>query len=176
MDVLVPDRIGEVVGWRAWKVIGEQRFPLLASVTHSGTVWHPDRWTFATCRGEARCQGPDPRCPVEGGSIPGEGHSCGLYAAASRAQLVELGYARPSRYAKPGGGEEVVFIGEVGFAGKIVPGTQGWRAQKGRIVRLYVPFFHWRYVEPLEELYRVPVVLENTTKLPKEVSDDGDRD
>ena len=159
-DVVVPDRIGEVIGWRAWKVIGEQRFPLLASVTHSGTVWHPDRWTFATCGGDARCTNRESAWLEVS---PGTHCSCGLYAAASREQLIDLGYAR-GRYGSP------VFIGQVGFAGKIVPGTQGWRAEKGRIVRLYVPHVHWRYVDPLQEMYQVEVVLENTTRMPKEVS------
>ena len=159
-DVVVPDRIGEVVGWRAWKVIGEQRFPLLASVTHAGTVWHPDRWTFATCNGDARCTNRESAWLEV---IPGTTCSCGLYAAASREQLMHLGYASQRR-------TQPVFIGQVGFAGKVIPGSQGWRAEKGRIVRLYVPHVHWRYVDPLRELYRVDVVLENTTKRPKEVS------
>ena len=166
MDGLVPDRIGEVVGWRAWKVIGERQFPLLASVTHSGTVWHPDRWTYATCRGDVRCTDPGAHRRLGEGSVgevvPGKHCSCGLYAAASREQLVRLGYARSH-----GGGP--VFVGQVGFAGKVVPGSQGWRAEKGRILKLYVPHVHWQYVDTLEEMYRVPVVLENTLKVPKEV-------
>ena len=55
-----------------------------------------------------------------------------------------------------------VFIGEVGFVGKVIPGSQGWRAEKGRIRKLFVPHRDWEYVEPLSKLYRVPVELENT--------------
>ena len=143
-------------------MIGPQRHPLLASVTHAGTVWHADRWTLATCRGDRLCQS-----PADDGTIPGTGCSCGLYAAASRAQLVKLEYANPG---SAGFEANPVLIGEVGFAGKVIDGSQGWRAEKGRIVRLYVPHICWRLVEPLERLYRVPVELDNTTTLPKEVT------
>jgi hypothetical protein len=156
-DDRIPDVIGEVVGWRAWKVVGGLTFPLLASVTHAGTVWHPDRWTLGTCNGDLECRR---RAENPDAYVPGEHCSCGLYAASTRAQLVKLGYA------KPGSGELVKFIGEVGLAGKVIAGTQGWRAEKGRIVRLYVPFHDWRFVDPLEALYRVPVVLENTLRVP----------
>ncbi len=76
---------------------------------------------------------------------------------------MHLGYASQRR-------TQPVFIGQVGFAGKVIPGSQGWRAEKGRIVRLYVPHVYWRYVDPLQEMYRVDVVLENTMRMPKEVS------
>lgn len=148
----VPDRVGEVVGWRAWQMIEDPgksgRLVLLASVTHRSTIWHPDRWTLATCGGELECRKGERR-------IPGEDCSCGLYAAVSRQQLVGLRYNR-------GTDDRPVFIGEVAFAGKVIPGRQGWRAEKGRIHRLYVPHTLWRYVDPLEELYNVEVVLDNT--------------
>lgn len=158
-------RVGEVIGWRAWKVVGDVRFPLLASVTHSGTVWHPDRWTYATCGDDLQC-----RAAVEEKAAdldpPGERCSCGLYAAKTRAQLVDLGYAR---YLGPAAGAvQPKFIGEVALAGKVIPGSQGWRAQKGRIARLYVPFEFWRYVDRLEEMYGIEAVLENTLVMPKE--------
>jgi hypothetical protein len=150
-EMVVPDVIGEIVGWRAWRVIGQNvKLPMLASVTHGKTIWHPDRWTLATCGGKTYCH----RC--EDGRVPGEGCSCGMYAAKSREQLVDLGYNRGGDPRRP------VFIGEVGFVGKVIPGSQGWRAEKGRIVRLYVPFQHFRYVEWLERLYQVPVLLDNT--------------
>lgn len=107
--------------------------------------------------------------------IPGERCSCGLYAASSRAQLVKLGYANEHS------GDQAVFVGEVGFVGKVIPGSQGWRAEKGRIRKLYVPFHRWQYVEALEALYGVPVVLDNTSSVVptleaiNEGSQDGDR-
>jgi hypothetical protein len=68
-----------------------------------------------------------------------------------------------------------VFIGQVGLAGKVIAETQGWRAEKARIVRLFVPFQHYRYVAPLEALYRVPVVLDNTLFKTPTFDDTNDR-
>jgi hypothetical protein len=155
-DVRVPDVLGEVIGWRAWRVIGGNvKLPMLASVTHGNTIWHPDRWTLATCgRTSHTCRRPG----YAGVSVPGEGCSCGMYAAKSREQLLKLGYNRGGDAMRP------VFIGEVGMAGKVIPGSQGWRAEKARIVRLYVPYEHFRYVQWLERLYRVPVLLDNTLR------------
>lgn len=155
----VPDVIGEIVGWRAWKVIGDRpdKLPLLASVTHGHTIWSPGYWTAADCHGSPFCTG-----SLDGG-VPGESCTCGLYCAASRYQLVDLGYGRQKALAHGLPGHPRV-LGEVGLAGKVIPGDQGWRGEKGRIVRLYVPFHFWRLVTPLEELYHVEVVLDNTLK------------
>jgi hypothetical protein len=189
-DVIVPDVVGEVVGWRAWTVGGTDRLPILRSVTHSGTYWHAARWTLATCDGALVCKREwdritrrrraalagqqilDPGYELQtaadvvaemdephGPTIPGVGCTCGLYAAKTREQLVKrLGYQREH-------GTKAVFIGEVGMAGRIIEGDQGWRAEKGRVKRLYVPFHHWRYVEPIAELYGVPVILDNTNSV-----------
>jgi len=157
MSDLVPDRFGEVVGWRAWRVLGGEKLPILASVTHSETVWHPDRWTHAVCGSPLKVK--DHLCHRrnKGVQVPGESCSCGMYAAKSREQLVRLGYNHDA-------GHWPVLIGEVGLAGKVIPGSQGWRAEKGRIVRLFVPHVHFKLVAPLERLYRVPVLLDNTMR------------
>jgi len=154
-EIVVPDVLGEIVGWRAWRVVGNPKFPLLGSVSHTSTLWHPDRWTLATCGGADTCHravGADRR-------IPGESCTCGMYAAKSREQLVSLGYNREADPLHP------VFIGEVGLVGKVIPGKQGWRAEKGRVVRLYVPFHRYEWVEALESLYQVPVLLTNTASV-----------
>jgi hypothetical protein len=161
-SVEVPDVIGEIVGWRAWKVRGDMRFPLLASVTHSGTVWHPSRWTYATCDEKLVCRKAN---DVGSHRIPGEHCTCGLYAARDREQLVQLGYGEGGTQRQP------VFIGEVGFVGKVIPGSQGWRAEKGRIRRLIVPPDAFRWVEPLERLYRVPVEVATTTVIVSTLKD-----
>lgn len=157
-EFAVPDVLGEIIAWRAWKVIGgNERLPMLSSVTHQTTIWHPAHWTFADCGGSKTCR----RGGSLDGRVPGEECSCGLYAAKTREQLVaRLGYGKESPDSPT-----PVFIGEVGLTGKVIPGTQGWRAEKGRIVRLYVPFHRWRMVEPLAQLYRVPVLLDNTQKV-----------
>ena len=153
-DVRVPDVVGEIIAFRAWKVIGDNpSLPMLASVTHGTTIWHPGHWTLATCNGRDYC----PASKDHG--IPGESCSCGLYAALDREHLVtKMGYGREHQNGPP------VFVGEVALSGKVIPGTQGWRAERGRIARLFVPFHHWKLVEPLEELYGIPVQLDNTQK------------
>ena len=153
----VPDLAEEIVGWRAWRLIGTERLPLLASVSAASFIWHPGRWTVATCQGEDHCTRFPPGTEGFDGGVPGECCTCGMYAAASRTQLVSLGYNRGSE-ANP------VLIGEAALVGKVIPGTQGWRAEKGRIRKLYVPFSDWRFVEPLQALYSVPVELDNTFK------------
>ena len=50
-------------------------------------------------------------------------------------------------------------VGEVAFSGKIVKGCQGWRAEKGRILNLVVPYEFWGWVEPLGLAYNVPVEM-----------------
>jgi len=163
MSDRAPDVLGEVVAYRAWRVIGTVQLPMLSSASVSNFIWHPQRWTIAECmHGKSRWGDPS-RCPssaavgdAAGPGVPGETCSCGLYAARDREHLVQLGYGNYCDDAHP------VFIGVVGLAGKVVPGTQGWRAEKGRIRKLFVPFHLIEYVAPLERLYGVTVELTNT--------------
>ena len=82
--MLVPDIVGEIVGWRAWDTVGSERCPRLQSVSWkqaigsdpAASIWPTRRWFYAQCR----------RDHPEG--IPGEGCHCGLYAAASLEQLL----------------------------------------------------------------------------------------
>ena len=50
-------------------------------------------------------------------------------------------------------------VGVVGLAGKVIEGTQGWRAERGRIKELYLPPHHWRAAKALRDLYGIPVKL-----------------
>ena len=188
----------EAIGWRAWTVGGTEKIPLLRSVTHRATYWHPQHWTLATCGGQTVCkqlkrktgideivagtktaqevldelEASKPReLPAHSG-IPGEHCSCGLYAAKTRAQLVKLGYNREAD--GPAASElPPILIGEVGLAGKVIEGDQGWKAEKGRIRKLYVGFHHWKIVAPIENLYRVEVVLDNTNDAESLLRGDG---
>lgn len=149
-----PDLLGEVVAYRAWRVIGTVAVPMLASATFGSFIWHPQRWTFADCHGRDTC--PNSSGDQAGPGVPGEHCSCGLYAARDRDHLVDLQYNRYHDDAHP------TFIGEVGLAGKVIPGSQGWRAEKGRIRKLWVPAHLLEYVEPLRRLYGVEVETANT--------------
>lgn len=156
MPDLAPDELGEVVAFRAWRVIGTPKLPILASVTHARTVWHPQRWTLAECG----ANGPDCKNSTDdaaGPGVPGEDCSCGMYAARDLPHLVDLGYGHFTDDSRP------IFVGEVGLVGKVIEGDQGWRAEKGRIRRLWVPWHLWsKYAAGLERLYDVPVEPANT--------------
>lgn len=152
--VRVPDVIGEILAWRAWQVRMVGRRPFLHSVTHGEHFWRPDAWTVATCAYGHRPE-----------TIPVETHTCGLYAARTREHLMELHYPTACMDA-----EGLVVIGEVGLCGKVIPGSQGWRAQKGRVVRLHVPYAHKRVAESLRDVYRCQVVLGNALGVKDEIN------
>jgi len=145
-DLRVPDFVGEVTGWRAWKRVGTIMVPRLMSVTatqfsveHVDAIWPTNRWFVASCpHGHSS------------GDVPVEGCKCGIYAARDRDQLIALGYGAYKR-------EQHRVIGEVAFAGKVIPGSQGFKAQRARIKRLFVPYEDWRWAEPLAAAYNVPV-------------------
>jgi hypothetical protein len=145
-DVRIPDVVGEVSGWRAWRLVGTSKTPRLMSVTatdfrvdHVDAIWPTNRWYTAAC----------PHGHVAG-QIPVESCKCGIYAARDRDQLIKLGYGVYTH-------EDNRVIGEVAFAGKVIPGTQGFRAEKARVIRLFVPYENWRMAEALGAAYRVPV-------------------
>jgi hypothetical protein len=148
-ELVVPDAFGEVSGWRAWNIVGTLRFPRLQSVnahTHAvdavDSIWPTDRWFYARCAKRGHKQG----------EIPVEACSCGLYAARDREHLLKLHYGAY-------GSKQLKAVGEVAFAGKVIQGSQGWRAEKGRIKNLILPSEYWQFVEPLAEAYNVPVEL-----------------
>lgn len=144
----IPDFVGEVVGWRAWTVVEPStRHPRLRSANAANTVgienaiWPTNRWFYATCPGGHTID-----------EIPHAGCMCGLYAAADLDHLFEYGYAQFSA-------DGVTAIGEVGFAGRIIEGGQGWKAQKGRVIRLYLPLSQGKLGRKLAEAYNVPFEL-----------------
>lgn len=150
VDFRIPDVLGEVTGFRAWGLQWNGRVPRLFSVTAGSfgielidTIWPTNRWLQATCP-----NGHEP------GEVPVEDCSCGLYAAKTLEQLVTLQYGA---YGAEGVQDKAV--GEVAFAGKVIEGTQGWRAERGRIVRLWLPLHQWKAVEPVGRTYGVPVGL-----------------
>jgi hypothetical protein len=149
MSAVVPDLIGEVVGWRAWSLVGDTDFVRLESVTqnarHKGAdgIWPTNRWFVGRCLVNHVHNEP-------GAGIPVERCSCGVYAAKSLAQLARLSYASYGDIADKA-------IGEVAFAGKVIEGSQGWRAERARIKRLWLPHRLWRFVEPLQNAYGVEV-------------------
>lgn len=142
-----PDVVGEIVGFRAWTVEPSiLRGPTLHSFSFDAD-WPRDGWMVATC--DDGCTDP-----------PGKGCHCGIYAARERSHLVSMGYHdEQSMWAWTHG--RVIAIGEVGLAGKVIPGTKGWRAARARPLRLWVSYTEWRVAVSLAAAYGVPVGLTN---------------
>jgi hypothetical protein len=161
-DLKMPDRMGEVIGWRAWNVVALGKLLRLRSKVHAAH-WPTDDWVYSECsvggwqRGanhEAR------KCDAsDDGKTPGEHCSCGLYAAASPEQLDDLAYA--STYRNEG---QITVVGQVAMAGKVIEGSQGWRGEKARVFKLYIPFDR-EIGRALAMQYRVPVELRPVTDL-----------
>lgn len=137
---------GHVVAWRAWLISGWLERPRLRSL-FSRVAWPTSDWLSSECeRGDHR-----------GHAAPNELCSCGIYAARSRSHLVALGYAGYlSNEAYP------AVIGEVALAGVVIPAVKGFRAERARPLRLFVPHQTWELVRPLAAAYSVPVELANT--------------
>lgn len=149
LDVRVPDVVGEVIGWRAWELVGTDETPRLMSVNAMArfpnspheAIWPTARYFLARC----------PNGHIEG--LPVESCMCGLYAAKSMEQLVSLGYGA---YGTNGLVDKVV--GQVAFSGKVIEGSQGWRAERGRVYRLWIPYeMDWSIGERLAAAYKVEV-------------------
>lgn len=151
----IPDRIGEIVAYRAWTVRSSNlRAPKLVSLTHR-TTWPTGDWFVARCAGRRIRPEEIEVSDATDGRVPHIGCSCGIYAARDREHLVELGFNDYSLRGEP------IVIGEVGLAGKVIPGEKAWRAERARPLRLFVGFVHWRLVAPLSAAYSVPVELTN---------------
>lgn len=148
--IVVPDVVGEVIGYRAWNVVTLGKLIRLSSATH-GSHWPTGDWIYATCGGSLTCDG------STDGRVPGEHCSCGMYAARDLDQLRQLGYGEYDN-------EHDVVMGEVGLVGKVIPGDQGWRAQKARVVKLLVPHEKWRLGKALSITYNVPFELAYTLR------------
>ncbi len=150
-DIRIPDVAGEILGWRAWMVVGSDPYLRLASVTATDfgvpeefTIWPTNRWFAGVCVKHGHLD------------VPHEGCKCGIYAAETRKHLIEYGY---SRYIEADVDVKNVVIGVAGLVGKVIPGTQGWKAALARVVRLEVPYEKEPLARKLEALYRVPVGL-----------------
>jgi hypothetical protein len=154
----IPDAVDVAIGWRTWSISvtgnieGEVPQMRLRSVSHSSFLWLPREAVEAKCsRSTGKANGVDRK----GHEVPDEHCSCGLYSAKTFEHLQTMSY----HFYDADSGFNAV--GRVKLWGKVVEGTQGWRAQYGYPETLYVPFEAWRYREALEEQYGVKVLLKN---------------
>lgn len=154
--LVVPDLTDAVEGWRAWGVPRTMpRYgvpPKLYSVTYGNYYWAPRKAMVATC--SYRCDAED---------VPGEQCSCGFYSAKTLEHLMSMGY---HQYDAEANGYYHV-VGQVANWGKVIEGSQGWRAQKAYPKKLYVPFEAWPLAKPLSKAYGVPVELKNVLVQPE---------
>lgn len=139
MSDRAPDVAGEIVAVRTWEL---KRLPRGDAVLLSlnGTVWSGDGWQQAACGRSYGCE------------TPGEDCSCGIYAAKSRLHLETLDYH-----------DDV--IGELALVGKVIVAENGYRAERARPLRLWVPFDDWDCAAPLAQRYGVTVGLADTFDL-----------
>ena len=151
----IPDLIGPVLGWRAWRVDEWCAGVSLVSVT-CDYVWSPDGWNVADCWRTGLHVAPAEHC------------TCGFYSARSRAHLVTTEYPLYSSHARSGWQMQPKLIGEVELAGKVIPAANGFRAMLARPRRILVPHEFHRLVKPLQAAYlgHAKVELANTLLLP----------
>jgi len=143
-----PDIAGEIIGFRSW-IVEEANTsgPVRLTSLTTSTRWPTGEWLRATCD----------RCPLE--LVPNPDCTCGVYAARHSPHLHRLGYHQEETWFS--GYRGAIVVGEVAMAGRVIEGTQGWRAEKARPFRLWVPHAQWRLVSRLERAYDVPVALAN---------------
>jgi hypothetical protein len=165
-EFVAPDVMEPTKGWRAWAIDGELPEFGLPPKLHSvswGYYWTPRKRSQAECsRG---CDKPVKRRDLTTGEeievtvgIPGEHCSCGFYSAKTFAHLQGMGYHQYY----PDSGHFTV-VGEVANWGKVIEGTQGWRAQYAYPFKLYVPIEAAHLAAALREAYapKGGVVLRN---------------
>lgn len=158
-------------GWRAWIVDRElPRYgnpPKLRSINagsgwtsrtasvQSGVWTDPERYFWVPRRtAHAECAK-----GCEQIDIPRLSCTCGFYSAKTSEQLLdELDYA----YFDPDTAQDTVrVIGTVANWGRVIEGSQGWRASKSYPTQLWVPYSASHLVKPLKEAYGCPVGLKN---------------
>jgi hypothetical protein len=123
----VPDGIGPIIGYRAWRYrIEPQRLYPLTSVP-AWAIWNPSHRTGRTWKG-ASSDWVTASCRTHGREpmhvAPAEGCSCGFYAFRELASSVRTSLSSD------------VVLGRVELAGKVIEHDWGFRAQRARIVEL----------------------------------------
>jgi hypothetical protein len=144
--VVVPDAVGVVIGWRAWKVALSGGEPRLRPMTRIGCCAGP--WWPAGHPLEAMC-------PTLRHAAPVAGCTCGVHAAASYDLLDELGFVDDSGHA--------IALGTVSLWGRVVETERGWRAERAYPRQVWLPPAIGRFAAGLARAYRIPVVIRNPT-------------
>jgi hypothetical protein len=147
-----------VIGWRAWRIprqpaLDEEGNPepvYLRSASYD-YFWVPLERARASCD---TCGGTDPN---DRETTPGEGCTCGFYTARSLPHLRKMGY---HKYNEEYDGD-ITVVGKVANWGKVIEGSQGWRAEYAYPLKLYLPYEGYRVGKAISDLYGVPLSLMN---------------
>lgn len=147
-DFEVPDLIGTVEGWRAWKVARElplyNTAPKLYSATAKLYYWIPRQRMEAECKKTRPCS--------ETVGVPGENCRCGFYSAKNLDHLKDMGYER-----RGVNRNTITVVGRIANWGKVIEGSQGWRSQYAYPIEIFVPFQALGLGRAISEAYGVPV-------------------
>jgi hypothetical protein len=157
----IPDEIGYKIGWRTWKVSPDLPAyglpPKIHSVTHP-YFWAPRKAMRAEC-----AFGHDEH-------VPGETCYCGFYSAKTLNHLAGMHYHQYS------GSTWLNIVGKVANWGKVIEGTQGWRAEWAYPLEFYIPFEYLASLgKPIRDGYGVPIKPMNVLGLtPSEDNNEGE--
>lgn len=147
LDLLAPDSIEPLVGWRYWRAEGGW----LASLNRFQT-W-PPRAAL-----QARCELPDDQAHPE--PPPGANCPCGIYAAVDLPTLQDLAHPDLS---------QPLVVGEVAVWGRVIPAARGFRAQYAVPRRLWLVRESLPALEPLGWPGDLPTTLARTYQVPVEL-------
>ncbi|HEU5001318.1 MAG TPA: hypothetical protein VFW71_00875 [Actinomycetota bacterium] len=147
LDLLAPDSIEPLVGWRYWRAEGGW----LASLSRFKT-WPPGAAL------EARCDLPENEAHPE--PPPGINCPCGLYAAVDLPTLQDLAHPDLS---------QPLVVGEVALWGRVIPAARGFRAQFGIPRHLWLVKESLPPQEPLGWPGDLPSTLARTYQVPVEL-------
>lgn len=147
LELLAPDAIEPLVGWRYWRA----EAGWLASLNRFQT-WPPRKAL------QARCELPEDQAHPE--PPPGTHCPCGIYAAVDLPMLQDL--ARPDL-------AEPLVVGEVAVWGRIIPAARGLRAQFALPRRLWLVRESLPAAEPLGWPGDLPSTLARTYQVPVEL-------
>ena len=141
LDLRVPDGIDPITGYRIFRVESASGpDPVLASMTTRGFSWAPAGVTEASCPGGSE-------------HVPGPGCSCGLYALNTLEDLLfEFG---PCVLA-----ERDSLVARVQLWGRVVVGSRGVRAERGRVAALLPGISQVESAFAVARRYRVQVSSE----------------
>lgn len=132
VDLVVPDAVTPLVGWRAWSVRGLPALRLVSVFSY--VSWLPGHnVVVAECRPDANLHGWQWRDLTACPEAPTPGCNCGIHACADPSSDV-LHEAIACSLASVHGGA----VGRVALWGRVVQHEDGFRAQYARLTGLVI--------------------------------------